>query len=481
MKKSSFIISTFPLLLLILIIPKIVVLSGCATIVPPEGGFRDSLPPVLIKANPKDSALNFRGNKITFSFDEFVELQNAQQNLIITPIPQNNPAVESRLNTVTVKLKDSLETNTTYTINFGDAIQDINEKNVLKNFTYRFSTGPAMDSLRLSGKVILAETGKPDTTLIVMLHKNGKDSAVMSEKPRYITRLNQKGEFTFQSLPAATYYIYAVAAQGGSYNYFGRDQLFAFANEPVMTQQQNDSIILYAFAEKKEEIKKTTTAPPVGGAGRKLAGASGADKRLKYQTSLKDNKQDLLENFSFKFETPLKYFDSTKIYFSTDTGYIAVTDPFHWMIDSTKTKAELITAWKENTIYNLIFDTDFAEDTMGRRVLKKDTINFSTRQKGSYGELKINFKNIDLAKSPVLQFVQNNTVVLAAPLTTSQYASSLFNPGDYELRILFDENKNGVWDPGEFFGKRKQPELVKPIERRLTIKPNWQNEFDITL
>jgi len=189
----------------------------------------------------------------------------------------------------------------------------------------------------------------------------------------------------------------------------------------------------------------------------------------------------LLENFSFKFEIRLKSFDSTKIYFSTDTNYIPVTGPYQWVLDSTKTKVELKTVLKESTRYNLIFDTDFAEDTLGHHILKKDTLSFSTREKRSYGELTLNFKNIDLTKNPVLQFVQNNNVVLSAPLTSNQYTSSLFNPGDYELRILFDENKNGIWDPGEFFGKRKQPELVRPIERKLTIKPSWQNEFDITL
>ena len=455
--------------------------SGCANIIPPQGGLRDSLPPLLVKANPKDSALNFTGNKITFTFDEYVELQNVQQNLIITPIPQNTPVVESKLNSVTVKLKDSLESNTTYTISFGEAIKDITESNVLKNFTYRFSTGQALDSLTLSGKIILAETGKIDTGMIVMLHKNGRDSAVMNEKPRYITKLNSRGEFTFQNLPSATYYLYAVNAEGGSYRYFGGNQLFAFADQPVTIKPQNDTVTLYAYAEKEEEKKKSTGIPSLGAGRGRGANIAGADKRLKYQTSIKDGKQDLLENFSFKFETPIRSFDSSKIYFSTDTTYKVVSTPFNWILDSIKTKLELKTTWKENTLYNLVFETDFAEDTSGRRILKKDTISFRTREKSSYSELKLNFKNADLINNPVLQFVQNGIVILSAPLTTNQYSNSLFNPGDYELRILFDENKNGIWDPGDFFGKRKQPELVKPIERKITVKTNFVNEFDITL
>ena len=479
--KKPVIISLFTLILSTLLIPKIFFLSGCATIIPPQGGFRDSIPPVLLNANPKDSALNFKGNRIIFTFDEYVELQNVQQNLLITPIPQNNPLVEYKLRTVMVRLKDSLESNTTYTLNFGDAIQDINERNILKNFTYRFSTGSALDSLKFSGKVILAETGGIDTTLIVMLHKNAKDSAVMNEKPRYITRLNSRGEFTFQNLPSATYYIYALKAEGGSYRYFGGKQVFAFADNPVLVQQKTDSVTLYAYAEREEERRPSTPTPAMGGGrGRNLAGA-GTDKRLRYQTSLKENRQDLLEDFSFKFETPLKYFDSTKIYLSLDTGFNSVTEAFSWVLDSTKTKAVLKTVWKENSRYNLIFETDFAEDTLGRKILKKDTLSFFTRNKGSYGDLKLNFKNLDLSKNPVLQFVQNGAIVISAPLTTNQYSNPMFNPADYELRILFDENKNGIWDPGEFFVKRKQPEIVRPIERRITIKPNWQNEFDITL
>jgi hypothetical protein len=466
----------------VIIFISVITAPGCANIVPPQGGLRDSLPPVLVKANPKDSAVNFTGNKISFSFDEFIELQEIQRNLVITPIPQNNPTVESRLNIITVKLKDSLEANTTYTIDFGEAIQDINERNVLKNFSYRFSTGKALDSLELPGKVILAEDGKTDTTLTVMLHRNGKDSAVMSEKPRYITKLNNKGEFTFRNLPSGTFYLYALKAESSSYRYFGGNQLFAFADTSVTVQQKNEPVTLYAYAEKIEEKRRTASIPTTGrGRGPNISTA--ADKRLRYQTSLKENKQDLLENFSFRFEAPLKFFDSTKILFTTDTTYQAVTQPFRWVKDSTGTKLELqidsaANGWKENTLYNLVFETNFAEDTLGRRILKKDTISFRTREKKSYGTLKLNFTKPEPDKNPVLQFVQNSIIVISYPLTSNQYINNLMNPGEYELLILYDENKNGKWDAGEFFGKRKQPELVKPV-RRITIKAGFENEYDI--
>jgi hypothetical protein len=88
---------------------------------------------------------------------------------------------------------------------------------------------------------------------------------------------------------------------------------------------------------------------------------------------------------------------------------------------------------------------------------------------------------MDLSVNPVLQFLSGNELKKSIPLLSAIITEPLFLPGDYELRLLYDPNKNGKWDPGEFFGKHLQPELVKPIERRITIKPNFSNEFEIAL
>src|SRR5688572_24860527 len=163
MTKPTLIKIVFPLLLFIIIIPQILVQTGCANIIPPEGGLRDSVPPVLRKADPADSSRNFSDNSITLSFDEYVNADNYLQEMIVSPVPTNMPTVTRKLNTVTVKLRDSLEPNTTYSINFGNTIKDVNEGNTLKNFTYIFSTGPYFDSLQFTGNVLLAESGEADT------------------------------------------------------------------------------------------------------------------------------------------------------------------------------------------------------------------------------------------------------------------------------------------------------------------------------
>ena len=149
--------------------------------------------------------------------------------------------------------------------------------------------------------------------------------------------------------------------------------------------------------------------------------------------------------------------------------------------DSSRKKIILHFNWKENTLYHLILDKDFAEDSLGKKLLKTDTLTFTSRSRQEYGNLSIHFRKLDLSQNPVLQFVQNDEVKKSFPLSSTDFSQSLFIPGDYELRILNDSNKNGKWDPGEFFGKHKQPEIVKPVERRITVKADNDNEFEIAL
>ena len=461
----------------IILISLISVVSGpgCANIIPPQGGFRDSIPPVLLKASPEDSSTNFKTNRITLTFDEYIsDIQNSRQNLIISPVPKRDPDIESKLRTVIIKLKDTLEPNTTYTINFGDAIRDINEGNVAKNFTYIFSTGTTFDSLTLSGKVVLAENGKVDSTLSVMLHKNGKDSAVASEKPRYVTRLDSSGNFTFRNLPGGTFYIYALKTEGGGYFYSSERQLFAFADSPVTLGSVNKPITLYAYAEKSTS---TPTLNPQVGARQK---GGGTEKRLRIQSNLSNGQLDLLNNLSINTELPLKGLDTSLIHFSSDSSFTPIKN-YRIVPDSTRKKLSFQYDWKENTLYHVILEKDFAQDTLGRKLLKADTISFKTKKLTDYGSLRIRFKKLDLSTNPVLQFVQNDNVVKSIPLTSAELNQSIFVPGDYQLRILDDRNKNGKWDPGQFFGKHIQPEIVRPITSRpkISVKANWDNDFDI--
>jgi hypothetical protein len=440
---------------------------SCANIVPPAGGPRDSLPPKLVKAVPENGTTNFRGKNIVLQFDEFVDLTELQKNLMFTPTFNADPRIEVRLRTITLTIKDSLEPNTTYSFNFGEAIRDINEGNVLRNFTYRFSTGPVMDSLKLEGKVILAETGKIDSTLSVFLYRNQQDSAVMKERPRFITKLDRDGNFSFDNLPAGSYAIYALKDASGTRRYLDKSQLFAFADSPVVVKPDTKPVSLLAYSE--QPPKSVTTPRP----------ANSNDRRLRITANLSGSDQDLLKNLELSFERPLKNFDSALLKLTTDSSYKPVTASFS--LDSTRKKITIRAAWTPGAGYHLIADKDFAEDSTGRKLFKTDTIHFVAKKTTDYGRLSIRLRNVDLKANPVLQFVQNNEVVFSSPLNSGLFNNALFLPGDYELRVLYDANRNGKWDPGSFFKVKRQPEIVKPIDRRITVKPAWDNEFEIAL
>jgi hypothetical protein len=192
---------------------------GCAVIVPPSGGPKDTIPPRLVSVLPKDSArrIGLTGNKIIFTFDEYVDGKDIRTELLVSPVPKIDPLVDTKLKVVTVKIKDTLQPNTTYAFNFGKGIKDVNEGNVRKNFTYVFSTGDTIDQGEYSGNVVLASTGKTDSTIVAMLHTKGDDSAVIKDRPRYIAKTDTTGRFHFQYVKPGKYYLYALKDDGGSH------------------------------------------------------------------------------------------------------------------------------------------------------------------------------------------------------------------------------------------------------------------------
>jgi hypothetical protein len=458
-------------LLTIFFFLQIQVQMGCAVIIPPTGGPRDTVPPILLNESPRDSSLNFRGNRIVFTFDEFVELQDVTKNLLFMPSVGKDPAVNYKLRTVTVHLPD-LQPNTTYTLNLGDAIRDIDEANVIHNFHYTFSTGPVMDTMQYSGKIFSAETGTVDTTMQVLLYKDRTDSAVSKKDPLYISKVDKNGNFSFHNLPRDTFAIYGVEVNGTFRRYMNKSNLFAFANEPVIIGQSNPDT-LYAYREQpKKNIAQSSGAV-------NLKSAPNEKQRLRFTNNIQGGQQDLLEDLILTFTTPLRTLDTGKIQVTTDSTYTAV--PFTAKLDTSKTLLTIASPWKENKPYNIVLQKDFATDTLGRQLLRADTIHFTSKRVSDYGSINIRVRNVDPSKNPVLQFVQNDKVIYSVSVKSGIFNARLFLPGDYDLRILYDQNNNLKWDPGQFFGQKRQPELVKPLNHKISVKAAWDNQFDVTL
>lgn len=441
--------------------------SGCAQIGAVTGGAKDTLHPVLVSANPKLNSTNVNTNKITLNFDEYIDVQELQSNLIVSPLPKINPEINFKLKTLSIKLKDSLLPNTTYSINFGDAIRDVNEANIIKNFAYVFSTGKNIDSLSITGKLVLAEIDQPDSTLMVMLYKNTNDTAVQKLKPNYIARVNGKGVFTFNNLPAEKFSIYALKDGDGSKTYNSKTELFAFTDTTVMPSENPSPVALFAYAEEKSNRPVTTTAAKA---------KTAAQKKLKFTTKALTEKQDLRKDLVLELSNNIKSYDSSKLIL-TDTNYVPFTN-VSYVKDSMK--ITLKTKWNEDADYRLIILKNAVTDISDSSITKTDTIRFKTKREADYGNVVLRFSNIDFKKHPVIQFILGDEIKESFAITGKEWQNKLFPPGEYEIRILYDNNQNGKWDPGNY-SKKIQPEKVIALPKKITIRENWDNESEINL
>jgi hypothetical protein len=194
---------------------------------------------------------------------------------------------------------------------------------------------------------------------------------------------------------------------------------------------------------------------------------------------LDNNQQDILTDLVITLNKKASKFDSSKIALS-DTNFHAVKGYTVKSADTTFTKFTVHYNWKESEAFKLIVQKDAFTDSVGNTLAKNDTISFSVKRESLYGSLRLHFNNLDLSKNPVLEFMQEDKIAQSVPLTGVDWYQKLFQPGDYELRILYDDNKNGVWDPGNY-DKKRQPEIVRKLPRKLTVKANWDNEVDINL
>lgn len=187
-----------------------ILLAACASIGRPEGGPRDKLPPVFVKSNPTPGSVHFDGNRISITFDENVSLEKVSDKVVVSPAQRAMPQISSQGRTINVELRDTMLPNTTYTIDFSDAIRDLNESNVLDGFAIDFSTGDSIDSLQISGMAFQASNLEPAQGMLIGVHSNLSDTALTKVRFERIAKTNSYGQFTVRNLKPGTYRIFAI-------------------------------------------------------------------------------------------------------------------------------------------------------------------------------------------------------------------------------------------------------------------------------
>ncbi|MBQ7041554.1 MAG: Ig-like domain-containing protein [Muribaculaceae bacterium] len=225
----------------LLIIVLAVIVAACASIGRPEGGPRDEIPPVFVKSEPAIGALNYTNEKIVLEFDENVQVKDVMDKVVVSPVQKSMPSITANGRRVYVELKDTMRQNTTYTIDFSDAISDLNEGNPLDGFAVDFSTGNEIDSLRISGMIFEARNLEPAQGMLVGVYSNLSDTAITTLPLERISKTNQLGQFTLRNLKPGTYRIFALNDLNRDYHW-DRSEDIAFYDIDITPTSQPTEI-----------------------------------------------------------------------------------------------------------------------------------------------------------------------------------------------------------------------------------------------
>jgi hypothetical protein len=523
----------------------VLIIFGCANRQLPQGGPRDHDPPKLLKATPPNTTRNFKAKEIRLDFDEFFKLFSQYTEITMSPAPAKLPEYTISKKSLVIKLKDTLEKNTTYVINFGKAIQDVNESNILKNFTYVFSTGSHIDSLSVSGTVINNLTQEREKEVTVMLFTLKQDSLLFGKKkPTIYTSTDTAGNFTLNNLHSDNYRIYALKENSPNRIYDNDAELIAFSKNALRLTKDTANIELklfrqtpekfrlvdnrfdgdgkmfFTFNRKLENPSLVVTYPP-GFDNQKIVDFSKTkdtatvfmrnmdfdsirmvlfdnnkpldtfykkkgrkesfQRFLTFQYNI--NRDDNLKpgtDLTIKTNLPIETFDPSLISLKEDStevsNFTILKDPVDTRLFTLKYR------WKQNDNYTLTINESAFTDIYGDKNKRLPLRRFKVDKPENYSVLNLVVTVPDTSKAYIVELLNEQKTLLRSDVirksTTISYKNYI--TGKYRVRVVYDDNKNGVWDSGNV-KRRIQPENIWVDETIITLRPNWEQDIPITI
>lgn len=217
-----------------------VIITSCARMGQPDGGWYDETPPRITGSSPADKSINVKTRKIGINFDEYIQVDNPTEKVVISPPQIETPEIKAAGKRIVVEIKDSLKPNTTYTVDFSDAISDNNESNPLGNYTYTFSTGDHIDTLEVAGYVLNAENLEPIKGVLVGLYNDLSDSIFTRQPMLRVSRTDSRGKFIIRGIAPGKYRIYALADADNNYVFNQKSEQIAFNHDIIVPSFKPD-------------------------------------------------------------------------------------------------------------------------------------------------------------------------------------------------------------------------------------------------
>ena len=511
------------------------ILSGCANQVALTGGPRDEEPPQIDTAKSiTNYQTHFEKQDIELYFNEFVDLQNPNEQIVISPPLSNPPTISNRLKQVKIAFAEEevLKEDATYLINFGQAIRDYTEGNKLENYSFVFSTGAYIDSLVISGEVINAKTREPMEETLVMLYDQFADSIIYKEKPFYFARTDEQGKFEIQNIRADTFKVMALVDENLNYiydlsteqigfldtliilsdtalsginlqvfkenkspNYQSFEALnqgklsLKFESVPEMSDIQVMDSMIYLIEQEPESVEVILWYKPRG--KRKMSFLVPRNDQIDTITARVNTRNtdtlafriDVIKS-SEESSTGLHPQDSLILTFDRplaalreDQIYVVDTSAMDTLLVSFRdqslpsSKLILDASWQASTDYLLTAYPSAFTDFFGR---SNDTIswNISVGTNDDFGMMDLSFTSLD-SFTYIVRLKKEDNLIRAESVdsTASDLLFVSLAPGEYSLEIIRDENDNGVWDPGNYLlGKQSERIFTKDLE---DLRANW--------
>jgi len=517
-------------------------LWSCANPTTLTGGKKDKTPPKVVKdgALPKNEQTNFVKQDITFTFDEWVKLNDVANEVVVSPPLAKNPEIKIKNKELIFAFHpdEVLKEDVTYTINFGEAVKDLTEGNPAK-LKYVFSTGDLIDSLVVDGFVIDAIKKEPVKDCLVMLYKNLSDTIVRTETPYYFDKTDENGRFEIGNVKEGSYKIFALAEdQGRRYLFDSETEGIGFLEEPVVVNDTlGKGIGLQIFKEKEELTLKGEKLVQYGHAkfifNREPYELDishedvGQDLRYEYRKDTihiwydtedpflvylandtlwtdtvqikslskdefvktaklnlknshdKAKKVNRKDGIRLEFFSPLSIINNNLVDLYADTTQTIIDAAIE--IDTTGFGVNVIADWTQSIPYELVLLPGAVENRYGA---VNDTINLSYLMQSDedFGEIKIVVTELDSTSNYILKLVTKSNREINRYIIRDQSNYSVdipfMEPGDYKVEVIQDTNKNDRWDTGSY-NNRRYPEIIytQNLEK---LRANWTLEVEVT-
>ncbi len=506
---------------------------ACANRLNPTGGPRDEEPPQIIaESSTQNFQTNFESKEIALTMNEWVELDDPINQVLVSPPLDQRPDIRLKGKTVVFNFHEDevLREGATYTINFGEAIKDLTEGNPLANFSFVFSTGDFIDSLIVTGHIADAFSGEPVEDATIMMYDNLGDSAVYKEKPFYASRSGKDGTWQIQNVKEDTFRVIAVMDDNLNYRYDPGESI-AFLDSLLLvmadttfdlhfsmstpleeifrdrldTSGWNKAVLTYNRQPHEIEITTASSIDSIYWERRDLLlefwyVPNKAQRHILYLTNpvlqeidtialITDDmseadalaKQSKLTNsghpddpYFLCFNRPLSLLDSNKIDLRTTSGTEEIMAIYE--IDSIRTCLQIRAKWQADSSYTVTFLPEALFDLAG---LSNDTIRetFPIGGEDRFGNIELKASGFDSNVAYIIELIQGNKVertIFVDAKSEFEISLTKLRPGTFSLRTIEDINRNRRWDPADFENLR-QPERVvtQQIE---PLRANWDVE-----